>query len=151
MSFKNILRLPNCLPAVTLDKILHSSEITCSEAAERNARKIRYRFGCETTVENAQRSENSENQVTSISVKLFPGNFKVLFAYTGNHCTCHGYRMTHVNLFRNEGYHFDEWLDALLKTDFLKGRNKATRLAQARRLNHSFVQRLVGRAEEKTK
>jgi hypothetical protein len=59
--------------------------------------------------------------------------------------------MTHVNLFRLEGYNFDEWLDALLKTDFMKGRNKATRLAQARRLNHRFVQRLVGRADEITK
>jgi hypothetical protein len=59
--------------------------------------------------------------------------------------------MTHVNLLRHEGYNFDEWLDALLKTDFLKGRNKARRLAQARRLNNRFVQRLVGRAEEITK
>jgi len=151
MSFKNFLGLPNCLPAVTLDKILHSSDAIWFKSEECNARKIRYRFGCETTADNTQRSENSGDQVTPISVKLFPGNFKVLFAYTGKHCTCHGYRMTHVNLFRHEGYNFDEWLDALLKTDFLKGRNKATRLAQARRLNHRFVQRLVGRAEEITK
>ncbi len=59
--------------------------------------------------------------------------------------------MIHVNLFRHEGYHFDEWLDALLKTDFLKGRNKARRFTIDILLNHRFLQRLVGRAEEITK
>jgi hypothetical protein len=58
--------------------------------------------------------------------------------------------MTHVNLFRHEGHNFDEWLRALLNTEGLKGRNKARRLAEVRRLNQRFVQRLVDRAEEIT-
>jgi hypothetical protein len=109
MSFKNFLELPNCLPATTLDKILHSSEVTCSVAAERNARKIRSRFGCESTAENAQASEQSADKaITPISVKLFPDNFKVILTFTGKHCTCHNYRMTHVNLFRHKGHNFDQ-------------------------------------------
>jgi hypothetical protein len=37
--------LPTSLPAVILDRIFSNSEETCSEAAERNAQKIRRRFG----------------------------------------------------------------------------------------------------------
>jgi hypothetical protein len=59
--------------------------------------------------------------------------------------------MIHVNLFRHEGYSLDQWLDALLKTDFMKGRNKPRRFTIDILLNHRFVQQLVGRAEEITK
>ena len=55
--------------------------------------------------------------------------------------------MTYINLFRHEGHNFDEWLEALLKTENLKGKKKASRLAYIRRLNHRFVERLVARAE----
>ena len=44
-SFKTFMGLPTSLPAATLNRILHSSEATCSEAAERNVQKILRRFG----------------------------------------------------------------------------------------------------------
>jgi hypothetical protein len=47
-SFKTFMDLPTSLPAVIFDRILNNSEQTCSEAAERNAQKIRRRFGHDT-------------------------------------------------------------------------------------------------------
>ncbi len=44
-SFKTFMGLPTSLPTVILDRILSNSEETCSEAAERNAQKIRIHFG----------------------------------------------------------------------------------------------------------
>ena len=43
-SFKTFMGLPVCLPGAILRQILHDSEATCSEAAERDAVKIRRRF-----------------------------------------------------------------------------------------------------------
>jgi hypothetical protein len=44
-SFKTFLGLPTALPSAVLERILHNSELTCSDAAKRNAQKISRRFG----------------------------------------------------------------------------------------------------------
>jgi hypothetical protein len=36
--------------------------------------------------------------------------------------------MTNVNLLIHEGHNFDEWLNQMLKTDFLKEQNKTRQL-----------------------
>ncbi len=44
------------------DRILHNSEATCSEAAERNAIKICSRYGRKTTNHNDSDSEEEEEE-----------------------------------------------------------------------------------------
>ena len=100
MSFKTFLGLPACTPAAVLNRILHSSEITCSEAAQRNAAKIARRFGGEAItrdepIQESQQERQEEQPHAPMYLKKFPPNFKSLFAFAGKQCSCHNRRLTY--------------------------------------------------------
>jgi hypothetical protein len=98
MSFNRFLGLPSILPNTVLQKILHSTEATCSEAAARNARKVIQRFeeGFLTNLsedneeeENKDDTEyNQRNSSHALCFKAFARNFKVLFVYTPGGTGC---------------------------------------------------------------
>ena len=137
--------LPVSLPNAILDRIMHSTRVTSSSAADRTARKVSKRFG-DDTLPICKKEEEKEDEFTSISLRKFPANFKVLFAFGGYHCSCHRTRLTCANLFQHEGHNFEQWIDHLLAKPDLKGRKNRHRLLQARRENQRFVERLVEKA-----
>jgi hypothetical protein len=75
MSLKRFMGLPSSLPQDVLNKIMHSTVATCSESAERNARKVVQRFG-DNVLAQQQQAENTENHFEAICFKVFPIKFK---------------------------------------------------------------------------
>ncbi len=128
---------------------MHNTEATCSESAERNARKVVQRFG-ENVLAQQLQAENTENHFEEICFKVFTIKFKQLFAYAGKHCSCHNRLLNHKNLFEHEGHKFEQWLDRLPEAGNLRGKKKANLAVIRRRANDHFVQRLLERAEEIT-
>ena len=66
-----------------------------------------------------------------ISFKLFPSNFKQLFAFPHKFCSCHQRRMTCANIFEHEGFDFDRWLTDMLSSIVGKRGSKKKKLKSA--------------------
>jgi hypothetical protein len=64
-----------------------------------------------------------------IFLKLFPKNFKLLYAFAGKHCCFDQQKMTCNNIFSHEGLDFGRWLEGLLAVlkRLLTGRKKRHR------------------------
>jgi hypothetical protein len=128
------------LPSETLERIFHSTEQICTIANAKTCRKVSKRFGAPL-----DEGLHLNGEVVLISLKMFPKNFKLLYAFAGKHCRCHQQRMTCNNIFSHEGLDFGRWLEGLLAVPkrLLTGRKKRQRSSAWRRYHERFVKRLV--------
>ncbi len=124
------------MPNSILEQIFASTTLISDSAGARTRQKIQERFGIEThnddeyneqlpiesqsaaldansddTNENAIEQERINNtEISTISFRKFPKNFKTLFAFQHKRYNCHGWRMSAAQIFEHEKPNLNNWL-----------------------------------------
>ena len=104
-------------------------------------RKIYHRFGHDVDDDE----DYLDFELGQVFIRKIPSNFKLLFAFAGEHCSCHHQRLTAAVILQHSNINLETWFEYLTRQQSLDSRT----VKGIRRTQFRMIDRAVGLIQDR--